>query len=172
MEVLLFWILFAVIPWYLYHMVFKKQKPYYIKPRKYFDKKYTPIKNPKSYMTNKEKGDKYELQILKYYKNQGYKVYPQGFIKGKSDNGIDLIAYKDNEALLIQCKNWEYSQVKQEQLRIFLGDCTAYLEQNHKIFAKKNVKRIFITSSKNIDYGVKKFLQTSNIEYKIIPYEQ
>ena len=129
-------------------MVFKKQKPYYIKPRKYFDKKYTPIKNPKSYMTNKEKGDKYELQILKYYKNQGYKVYPQGFIKGKSDNGIDLIAYKDNEALLIQCKNWEYKQVKQEHLRILpfihsWGDCATYLEKTKKYLLKKCKRNLY-----------------------------
>lgn len=137
-------------------------KPKKKKPRKY-----------KSYsQQNDQKGYNYELQIGKYYQKQGYKVYFKGINEGLKDQGIDLIAYKDNEALLIQCKNWEYSQVKQEQLRIFLGDCTAYLEQNHKIFAKKNVKRIFITSSKNIDYGVKKFLQTSNIEYKIIPYEQ
>lgn len=172
MEVLLFWILCAVILWYLYRRVFKKQKPYYMKPRKYFVKKYTSTQNPKTYITNKEKGDKYEVQILRYYKNQGYKVYPQGLIQGRCDNGIDLIAYKDNEALLIQCKNWEYSQVKQEQLRIFLGDCTAYLEQNHKIFAKKQVRRVFVTSCETLDYGVQKFLQKNNIEYKIITYKK
>ena len=119
---------------------------------------------------NKEKGDKYELQILTYYKNQGYKVYPQGLIKGKDDGGIDLVAYKDSEALLVQCKNWEHSQIKKEHLRIFMGDCTAYIENNEKNLKKKNIKRVFIMSVENLDYGAKKFLQENKIEYKVIPY--
>ena len=102
----------------------------------------------------------------------GYKVYFKGINEGFDDGGIDLIAYKGNEAILIQCKNWENSQIKQEQLRVFLGDCTAYIEQNQKIFAKRNVKRLFITSCKDIDYGVKKFVEQNNLEYQIIPYEK
>lgn len=147
-----------------YHIFLKK-------PKKYSYKTYKQYSNFDNAQANKQKGDKYEQQILKLYKKQGYKVYPQGFIKGKADGGIDLIAYKGNEALLIQCKNWEYSQVKQEHLRIFLGDCTAYLEKNHKIFAKKNVRRVFVTSCENLDYGVEKFLQENNLEYKIIAYQ-
>ncbi len=100
---------------------------------------------------NKQKGDKYELQIVRHYKQQGYKVYPKGLKEGRRDKGIDIIAYKGKEALLIQCKNWERSQVKQEHLRIFLGDCTAYLEQNQKIFAKRSVRRVFVTSCENVD---------------------
>ncbi|MCI5786060.1 MAG: restriction endonuclease [Helicobacter trogontum] len=119
---------------------------------------------------NKQKGDKYELQIGKYYQQLGYKVYFKGIKEGLKDQGIDLIAYKGKETLLIQCKNWQNSQVKQEHLRLFLGDCTAYLEKNHNIFAKKKVKRVFVTSCKNIDYGVQKFVEENNVEYKIIPY--
>lgn len=87
--------------------------------------------------------------IVKHYKQQGYKVYPKGLKEGRRDKGIDIIAYKGKEALLIQCKNWERSQVKQEHLRIFLGDCTAYIEQNQKIFAKRSVRRVFVTSCKS-----------------------
>ena len=120
---------------------------------------------------NKQKGDKYELQIGKLYQQQGYKVYFKGINEGVRDKGIDLIAYRGKEALLIQCKNWEHSQVKQEHLRIFLGDCTAYIEQNQKIFAKRNMRRVFVTSCESMDYGVKKFIMENNMEYKIIPYE-
>lgn len=119
---------------------------------------------------NKQKGDKYELQIGKFYQKQGYKVYFKGINEGRRDKGIDIIAYKGKEALLIQCKNWERSQVKQEHLRIFLGDCTAYIEQNQKIFAKRSVRRVFVTSCESVDYGVKKFLEENDMEYKIIPY--
>ena len=121
---------------------------------------------------NKQKGDEYELQIGRLYQQQGYKVYFKGINEGKRDNGVDLIAYKDNEVALIQCKNWENTQVKQEHLRIFLGDCTAYLEKNRKIFAKKNVSRVFVTSCKNIDYGVKKFLEENSVGYRVIPYDK
>lgn len=152
--------------WKMFYHIFLK------KPKKYSYKTYKQYSNFDNAQANKQKGDKYEQQILKLYKKQGYKVYPQGFIKGKADGGIDLIAYKGNEALLIQCKNWEYSQVKQEHLRIFLGDCTAYLEKNHKIFAKKRIRRIFIMSSKNIDYGVKRFILENKMEYRVVPYER
>ncbi|MCI7411309.1 restriction endonuclease [Helicobacter bilis] len=121
---------------------------------------------------NKQKGDDYERQIGRFYQQQGYKVYFKGIKEGRRDQGIDLIAYKGREAILIQCKNWENTQVKQEHLRIFLGDCTAYLEQNQKIFAKKNVSRVFVTSCENLDYGVKKFLEENSMEYRIIPYER
>lgn len=119
---------------------------------------------------NKQKGDKYELQIGKSYQKQGYKVYFKGINEGLRDKGIDIIAYKGKETLLIQCKNWEHSQVKQEHLRIFLGDCTAYIEQNQKIFAKRSIRRVFVTSCESVDYGVKKFLEENDMEYKIIPY--
>ena len=121
---------------------------------------------------NKQKGDDYERQIGRFYQQQGYKVYFKGIKEGRRDQGIDLIAYKGREAILIQCKNWENTQIKQEHLRIFLGDCTAYLEQNQKIFAKKNVSRVFVTSCENLDYGVKKFLEENSMEYRIIPYER
>lgn len=120
---------------------------------------------------NKQKGDKYELQIGSYFKKQGYKIYFNGLNEGVRDKGIDLVGYKNKEAILVQCKNWEYSQIKQEHLRIFLGDCTAYLEQNQKIFAKRKVRRIFVTSCKKLDYGVKMFIKENDIEYKIIPFD-
>ena len=121
---------------------------------------------------NKQKGDKYELQIGKEYQNAGYKVYFKGIKEGKSDNGIDLVAYKGDEAVLIQCKNWERAQVKQEQLRVFIGDCTSYIEKNRKIFANKQVRRVFVTSCENIDYGVKKFVEENNVEYRVVPYRK
>ena len=56
---------------------------------------------------NKQKGNDYERQIGRFYQQQGYKVYFKGIKEGRRDQGIDLIAYKGREAILIQCKNWE-----------------------------------------------------------------
>ena len=53
-----------------------------------------------------------------------------------------------------------------------MGDCAAYLEKNQKIFAKKNVRRVFITSCENLDYGVEKFLEENDVEYKIVIYRK
>lgn len=35
------------------------------------------------------------------------------------------------------------------------GDCATYLEKKQKIFAKKNARRVFISSCENLDCGVK-----------------
>lgn len=121
---------------------------------------------------NKQKGEKYEIQIGKWYQKQGYKVYFKGINEGRRDAGIDLIAYKGQEAILIQCKNWENTQIKQEHLRIFMGDCTAYLEQNEFRFRKKNVRRAFVTSCKFQDYALMKFVASNKIDYVVIPYDR
>ena len=123
-------------------------------------------------IVNKQKGDNYEFQISKYYKNKGYKIYPNGINNGVADGGIDIVAHKGSETILIQCKNWEYSQIKQEHLRIFLGDCTAYIERNQKYLAKRKIRRVFVTSCKRTDYGVERFVAENNVEYKIVPYKK
>lgn len=120
----------------------------------------------------KKKGDLYEIQIGKMYQQKGYKVYFKGINEGKKDEGIDLIAYKENQVLLIQCKNWEKSQIKQEHLRIFLGDCTAYIEKEKKKLKNKEISRVFITSSKNLDFAAEKYLESNKIKYLFIPYEK
>ena len=73
--------------------------------------------------------------------------------------------------MLIQCKNWQNSQIKQENLRIFLGNCTAYLEKEKYKFKNKEIKRFFITSCDEIDFAVKKFLEQNEIFYLIVPFE-
>lgn len=132
---------------------------------------FTPKHNKRDLdKANIDKGTRYELQIGRIFQKQGYKVYFKGINEKKRDGGIDLIAYKHNEAVLVQCKNWKHSQVKQKHLRIFLGDCTAYIEQNKAIFAKRRARRMFVTSCENMDYGVKQFIAKNKLEYRIIPY--
>lgn len=152
---------------------------FFFKPRKRRHKRYESSDYKKASkwhnkrdFENKQKGDNYEFQISKYYKNKGYKIYPNGINKGVADGGIDIVAHKGSETILIQCKNWEYSQIKQEHLRIFLGDCTAYIERNQKYLAKRKIRRVFITSCQNIDYGVERFVAENNVEYKIVSYKK
>lgn len=128
------------------------------------------IKKEKRKKSNYQKGKEYEEQIGKYYENIGYHVIYHGIEKGKKDKGIDLIATRENKTLLIQCKNWENSIVKQKDIKEFIGNCSLFLEHNN--IKALCIKKIFITSNQNTDYGVKKFMQENHksIEYKIIPY--
>lgn len=121
----------------------------------------------------KEKGEKYEKQIGYMLQKKGYKVIFNGINMGKADKGIDLVAHKGDTTLLIQCKNWENTQVKQEQLRIFIGDCTSYIDKNQRYLRKRKVRRIFVTSCPKKDYGVEKFLEENkSVEYQIVPYNR
>lgn len=131
---------------------------------------YSYFPKQKDKKSNVQKGKEYEEQIGKYYEDIGYHVVYHGLIKGKRDKGIDLIATKEDETLLIQCKNWENSKVKQKDLKEFLGNCSLYLERNH--IPTSHIKKLFITSNQNKDYGVMKFMQENHqsLEYKIIPY--
>lgn len=131
---------------------------------------YIPSQTKKYEKSNMQKGKEYEEQIANYYLSIGYHVIEHGKKFGKKDKGIDLIATRDNETLLIQCKNWENSLVKQKHLKEFIGNCYLYVQNNSYI--NQIVKNVFITSSEKMDYGVKKFMQENYhlVEYKVIPY--
>lgn len=117
----------------------------------------------------KQKGSRYEYKIKCFYESMGYTVYPQGYIHGYNDKGIDLIAYKNNEVHLVQCKCYS-KPPKQELLRIFMGDCELYIQNNSSKLQDKIIHRDFVTSCKTKDYGVTKFLEENNnlINYLII----
>lgn len=53
---------------------------------------------------NKAKGDEFERKVAEYYSKEGYNVWNRSASMGNQDKGIDLIAFKDEEILLIQCK--------------------------------------------------------------------
>ncbi|OPA77196.1 hypothetical protein BFG05_03840 [Campylobacter pinnipediorum subsp. pinnipediorum] len=123
-----------------------------------------------------QKGRKYELYIKNFFENKEYKVYPKGYIEKRKDGGIDLIAYKDNEMVLIQCKNWT-NPPKQKELKIFVTNCDLYINKNKDKIKDKTIRKLFITSNKKQDYGVKCFLEEYNkqnnikIEYIMIDME-
>lgn len=108
-----------------------------------------------------KKGREYEYQIFMFFKDRGYKVYPKGYFEGVKDEGIDLLAYKDKETLLVQCKNWK-NPPKQNDIKIFAFNCDEYIKKNSHIFKDKIIRKIFITSCQKQDYGVKCFLNDYN----------
>lgn len=104
----------------------------------------------------KELGDKYEIQIGEYFKSLNFKIYYNGINNGKKDGGIDIIGWNSEKVLLIQCKNHR-SQINQDLLRKFIGDCKIYEEKNKYKIKDREIKRIFASNS-TADYGADRFL--------------
>ena len=103
-----------------------------------------------------EKGKNYELQIKKFYENKNYRVYANGIKQGKKDAGIDLIAWKDAEVVLMQCKNHK-KEIQQDQIRKFIGDCYLFENKYKEKIKHRKIKREFVSNS-SADYGSKMFL--------------
>jgi len=91
------------------------------------------------------KGKKFEQIVKKYFEKQGYKVIDNSALKGKKDEGIDLIAIDEakSEYLCIQCKNWEKRKINHNHIKQFLSDYILYLKK-HKVEVIKYKKRKFI----------------------------
>ena len=109
-----------------------------------------------NYKTKKELGNEYELKIGRYFQRLNFKIYYNGINNGKKDGGIDIIGWNSEKVLLIQCKNHR-SQINQDLLRKFIGDCKIYEEKNKYKIKDREIKRIFASNS-TADYGANRFL--------------
>ena len=70
------------------------------------------VKRKKS---NWQIGIEYERFVGYEYEQQGYRVRYNGALEGLRDMGRDLIATKDNEILVIQCKRWSKEKTVHEK---------------------------------------------------------
>lgn len=61
----------------------------------------------------------FERYIAKVYRQQGYSVEETGL--GGADGGVDLIAKKEGEVFLVQCKNWRNRRVGVRVARELFG---------------------------------------------------
>lgn len=119
-------------------------------------------------------GADYERYIAKKYIDSGYRIIYNGIEKGTADEGIDLIAIKDDKTILIQCKNWKntgYQEIYAKDLKAFFGDCFKYVLEN--FLTQKTVGFHYIvaheeTMNKSAMYYLKKNV---HIKYKCIPFE-
>lgn len=124
---------------------------------------------------NKNAGSTYEDFISKKYVDLGYDVFLNGINKSFNDGGIDIIANKDNNVVLIQCKNWILSnsyKINQKDLRAFVGDCFLYVKK-YKYFDKK-ISYHFIVSHEDILTGSAQIFLKENpfIKFKCVPFEK
>lgn len=91
-------------------------------------------KKTSSKTTYKEKivkGKEYEEYVAKVYRSRGYHVTEYGKQQGLLDHGIDLIAKKQKEIVLIQCKNWNENgkwEIKHKDIKAFQTDARTFVE--------------------------------------------
>lgn len=80
----------------------------------------------------KKYGDDFEKYVGKGYEEKGYEVEYRGLELGFLDKGIDLIARKPNEILLIQCKFWKKKDsITHNMVKEFYGNCNFYIDNNN-----------------------------------------
>lgn len=119
---------------------------------------------------NKKRGEDYEEFVASHFKLDGYKIDLNGIKKGKKDKGIDIICQKDNELILIQCKNWKANskyKINHEKLKAFVGSCTEYVNENK--LHNKTIKLKFISSNNILDKSAENFIKESKtLKYEII----
>lgn len=113
--------------------------------------------------SNWQIGRDYERYIGYEYEQNGYDVTFFGAIKGFEDMGRDLIARKNNETYIIQCKNWSSNKtIHEKHIFQLYGTCVLYVLENKNIFLNNQamlldimntemLKGIFITSCRLSD---------------------
>lgn len=90
-------------------------------------------------------GRDYEMFIGHEYEKKGYKVTYTGITDRLEDKGRDLIAQKDNEILIIQCKNWsKYKEIHENHICQLFGTTVQYNIENNYLF---KATPVFITSA-------------------------
>ena len=122
----------------------------------------------------KNYGNNYEEFISNKYLDLGYKVENIGIKKSFDDGGIDIIARKDNNITLVQCKNWSMSnnyKINQKDLRAFVGDCFLYLKDKNLVETK--VSYHYIVSHEDIlTKSAEIFLEQNKfIKFKCVSFE-
>jgi len=80
---------------------------------------------------NEKNGLTLELRTGKKYEKMGYKVIYHETEDGEKEPGIDLLCYKDDKTLLVQCKNDSKSKsITDEDIKIFHSNAIKYVRTN------------------------------------------
>ena len=127
------------------------------------------------YQNIDKKGKEYELFVANHFRNLGFKVKEHGLIHGREDSGIDVIAMKNKEITLIQCKNWKEDskyKITHEKIKAFIGNTEEFLNKNKDKAEGYTIKRLYVTSNDVLDSSARYFLRDSNlVEHMILPME-
>jgi DUF2075 family protein len=90
----------------------------------------------------------YERYVGYVYEREGYEVEYVGIFKGFEDLGRDLICKKDEEFLIIQCKNWsQFRTIYEKHIFQFFGTVFQYRDEN----PSRTVRALFYTATELSD---------------------
>ena len=132
------------------------------------------IKNNKtSYKDKIDKGAKYEEYIAKYYKELGYTSIEHGKLKGREDEGIDLIVKKNKEIIFIQCKDWKENgswKITQEKILAFRMRARDFVEKR-PIFKQYDLTARYTLSGDFIHPSAIKHIEEIQKQGKKVDYE-
>lgn len=93
-------------------------------------------------------GRMYERYVGYLYEKEGYDVEYVGIFKGFEDLGRDLICKKEEEIVVIQCKNWsKFRTIYEKHIFQFFGTVFQYRDENRG----KKVSAVFYTATKLSD---------------------
>jgi hypothetical protein len=106
-------------------------------------------------------GRDYEMYIGHWYTKEGYCVEYKGIVDGFDDLGRDVIAKRDKEICIIQCKYWaEYKDIHEKHIFQLFGTTMEYWINNvrqsnvqmdfdavSKALHEKSLRALFVTST-------------------------
>lgn len=108
----------------------------------------------------------YEYYIQNLYEQEGYEVNSESY------GSIDMVANKNNQIMLVCCKNTDRS-LEQEELDVFIKSCDIYINENLSDTSKQ-ITKVLITNYPQISQEISKYIKKINeensikTEYKII----
>jgi len=128
-----------------------------------------------------ELGRDYERYIGYIYEKDGYAVFYQGIVEGLEDLGRDLIARKERDVEVIQCKRWaQHKRIHEKHICQLFGTTLKYWIENQKklpydsrtkaylfpeLLRRKEIKGTFVTST-TLSETAREFAKELGIEVK------
>ena len=136
------------------------------------------------YLKNRNKskwaiGRDYEMYVGYLFSQKGYKIQYKGIIDGFEDLGRDIIATKDGEVCIIQCKHWaQYKEIHEKPIFQLFGTTMEYWiryfggtrkQKSFEVFSallnEQRLRPIFFTST-SLSEKAKEMAQALSIEVK------